>query len=254
MLAFHGDQAIKDRHLERVLAHRRADEIAKGFYWMRGKGCAVGCTLEGHDHRQYELELGIPVLFAYLEDAIFEGLPNERAKDFPARVLNAIQPARDLSRVPARFVAWLMNLLKLHVQSFPEILRALSTVETLYRDPIPDVLRTEADWVAAMSGAKDSKTVAFRILYPRQFEVVRDPLALRAPAAADSAQSAVQTRHESSYIARAAQYAAVAAHVTGEMKDAATCILMADALIELLHETPCASAVRSSSPVVFSHR
>lgn len=45
LIAFHGKQSIKDEYLARVRAHKAADEIIKGVYWEKGKGCAVGCTV-----------------------------------------------------------------------------------------------------------------------------------------------------------------------------------------------------------------
>ena len=72
--AFHNDPAIKAEYLARVAAHEKADEIAKGFYWEGGRGCAVGCTIHGSSHMKYQTTLGIPVMLARLEDRIF-GFP-----------------------------------------------------------------------------------------------------------------------------------------------------------------------------------
>ena len=58
--AFHNDPKIKAKYVARVLEHQRLDHIVKGIYWEKGKGCAVGCTIEGSDHSKYETELGIP--------------------------------------------------------------------------------------------------------------------------------------------------------------------------------------------------
>ena len=70
LLAYHGQQAIKDKYLARVRAHRAADELVQGTGWRDGKGCAVGCTLEAYD--RYLIELGIPLHLAHLEDRLFE--------------------------------------------------------------------------------------------------------------------------------------------------------------------------------------
>ena len=108
MIAFHGQQEIKDRYLARVTAHAQADEIIHGIYWENGKGCAVGCTVHSKYHGAYETELGIPHLLAYLEDRIFEGMGNGDAKEFPARFLSAIRVGADLSLVWPRFAVWLL--------------------------------------------------------------------------------------------------------------------------------------------------
>ena len=102
--AFHGDAAIKTALLKRLHDDADEDRIVKGQYWERGKGCAVGCTIRGSDHSLYETELGIPVALAYLEDAIFEGLPNENAMRWPIAFIEAIPVGADLSRVSWAFL------------------------------------------------------------------------------------------------------------------------------------------------------
>jgi hypothetical protein len=70
MLSFHNDQAVKDKYVNRVIAHQKADNLIRGTGWNNGKGCAVGCTLESYDHSQYPIELGIPEWLAKLEDTL----------------------------------------------------------------------------------------------------------------------------------------------------------------------------------------
>ncbi len=106
MKAFHNDEKIKEKYLNRVEAHAKADEIVKGTYWEEGKGCAVGCTIEGNDHEKYEIELGIPKELAYIEDIIFEELPNELAMEWPLRFLKAVPVGADLSKIVPQFVIW----------------------------------------------------------------------------------------------------------------------------------------------------
>ena len=50
------NQKTKDKYIKRVKAHQKANEIIKGIYWQDGKGCAVGCTIEGGEHLKYESE------------------------------------------------------------------------------------------------------------------------------------------------------------------------------------------------------
>jgi hypothetical protein len=108
LLAFHGDHAIKDKYLDRLRAHALADEIVQGIYWQNGKGCAVGCTIHGFVHHDYETLLGIPESLARLEDQLFEGLPNAHAKTFPIQFLESIAPGADLSKVENLFLRWLL--------------------------------------------------------------------------------------------------------------------------------------------------
>ena len=108
LIAFHGDEKIKEKYLNRLKKHYKLDEIIQGTGWENGKGCAVGCTLEKYEHSAYEQELGIPEELARLEDRIFEGLPNDKAKDFPLDFLSAINTGADLSKVAIKFKIWLL--------------------------------------------------------------------------------------------------------------------------------------------------
>ena len=104
MEAFHNDPKVKKKYLARVTAHQKADEIVKGYYWEKGKGCAVGCTIHSGDHKAYETELGIPEWLAKLEDRIFEGLPLKRAKQWPKEFLEAINIGSDLNKIKISFL------------------------------------------------------------------------------------------------------------------------------------------------------
>lgn len=99
MKAFHNDPKIKKKYLARLEAHYRADEIIQGIYWENGKGCAISA---------YETELGIPSIIARLKARIFEGLPNECAKEFPLKFLKAVPIGADLSLVLYQFIHWLL--------------------------------------------------------------------------------------------------------------------------------------------------
>jgi hypothetical protein len=109
LVAYHGNQSEKDAILAQLAKHRAHDQIVKGQYWEDGKGCAVGCTIHGSGHKKYEPIFGIPQALAHIEDAIFEGLPNDRAMDWPIRFMAAIKPGSDLSLVQWKFLHWLLT-------------------------------------------------------------------------------------------------------------------------------------------------
>ena len=109
MLAYHGDSAIKSVILNQLQAHAEADEIVQGYSWYNGKGCAVGCTLHSYNHMEYETRFGIPVMLARLEDYIFEGLPNNLAKDWPVKFMQNIRVGSDLSLVGWKFLHWILT-------------------------------------------------------------------------------------------------------------------------------------------------
>ena len=109
MEAFHNNPLIKEKYLTRVQAHYQADQIIKGKYWENGKGCAVGCTIHSHNHEEYESKLGIPENIAYLQDSIFESLPNNLAKEFPLQFLSAIKVGADLKNVSKLLMIWVLT-------------------------------------------------------------------------------------------------------------------------------------------------
>lgn len=156
MIAFHGDKQIKEKYLQRVKAHEKADEIIKGIYWENGKGCAVGCTIHSANHQAYETELGIPEALARLEDGIFESLPNDLAKTWPKRFLAAIEIGADLSDVVSKFMLWLLiddnhgviNFARNHQQK-----EAIQSVADLYVLKLEGADIDMMDWMDARSAA-----------------------------------------------------------------------------------------------------
>jgi hypothetical protein len=109
LIAYPGGAATKAAILAQIRAHRLADQIVKGEYWEDGKGCAVGCTIHSSDHAEYETRFGIPQTLAWLEDRIFEGLPNAEAMLWPERFMDAINVGADLSRVGWEFLHWVLT-------------------------------------------------------------------------------------------------------------------------------------------------
>ena len=51
----------------------------------------------------------MPEQIAYLEDHLFERLPVDLAMAWPERVLSAIRPCADLSRVWPEFAIWMLT-------------------------------------------------------------------------------------------------------------------------------------------------
>lgn len=110
MLAYHSKPAVKTDILAQLQQHRAADQIVQGYgYWKGGRGCAVGCTLHSGRHEEYETRFGIPVHLAYLEDRLFEGMPVEKAREWPMRFMGAIRPGADLSGVWRTFMVFLLT-------------------------------------------------------------------------------------------------------------------------------------------------
>ena len=216
MLAFHSQPAIKAKYLERVRMHKKADAIIKGQYWEDGKGCAIGCTLHSSNHLAYETELGIPVQLAYLEDDIFENLPNGHAKEFPERFLKAINPGADLSRVVNKFLVWLL------VDGVSGVIRfaqtegqktAISNVAALHQQVIDGNPPPAAAWDAARDAARAAAGAA-------AWDAARDAAGAAAGDAAwDAARDAAGAAAWAA--ARAAAGAAAGAAAWAAVRDAA---------------------------------
>ena len=153
LLAYHGDEAIRQGYLARVRQHRLADELVQGYgYWEDGKGGGVGCTIHSGEHASYETEIGVPVRLAYLEDAIFEGLSPEEALTWPERFLAAIVPGADLSRVWNQFSHWLLtdsNLLTITDDNRA----AIAIVAALHARAAAGEAVADSEWSAAESAA-----------------------------------------------------------------------------------------------------
>ena len=111
MIAYLGKSSVKKFYLDRVRAHRKADELVKGQYWEEGKGCAVGCTIHSGNHVDYETLIGVPRELARLEDVHFERLENGDAQLWPERFLSAIRVGADLHMVWPRYARWMLEVL-----------------------------------------------------------------------------------------------------------------------------------------------
>ena len=104
-----GDPGLKAAFLAEITKHEEQDALIKATYgWLNGtfKGCAIGCSLHSLNvlqgkvgagltertdvHARYEAELGLPIWFAFMEDQIFENLPDDLAKTWPRRLAEAI--------------------------------------------------------------------------------------------------------------------------------------------------------------------
>ncbi len=155
LLAYHGDPAIKRKYLARMRAHRKADELCQGVGFEHNgqtRGCAVGCTFDKYDHARGPIEIGVPEVLLHLEDAIFEGLSEDEALDWPEKFLAAIKPGADLSRMHHQFFVWLLVDSKL-LMITDSNRAAIEQVAALHERAAAGEVITESDWSAAESAA-----------------------------------------------------------------------------------------------------
>ena len=226
MLAFHGKPEIKEMYLARVRAHALAEEVAHGFYWENGKGCAVGCTIHSGTHKNYETELGIPIMLARLEDRLFEGMSNGKSKEFPERFLSAIPVGADLLLVGWKFLHWLLTE-ELTGRDHPKvkdvIKRCANVLVPLTKGLAVDreeaiAARREAYFAATSSAA--TSTSAYAASYAASYAAAY--AAATSSAASSSAASSASSASYASYASYAAVDAADAAsYAVADAADAA---------------------------------
>jgi hypothetical protein len=251
LVAYHAESSEKNAILEQLRAHAAADEIIKGQYWEGGKGCAVGCTIHGSDHSKYETRFGIPQMLAKLEDCIFEGLPNERAKTWPIEFMSAIAPGADLSRVGWQFLHWTLTdnqvnpgidnpLVRDAIKQCADVLVPLTKGETLdesaARSAAESAARSAAE-SAARSAAWSAESAA------RSAESAAWSAESAARSAAWSARSAAESAARSAEsAARSAWSPGRSAESAARSAESAAYVRMADKLLELLKAAPHALA------------
>jgi len=195
LLAFKNKQSIKDHTIQQLEAHYAADEIIKGTYWENGEGCAVGCTIHSGYHLSYETELGLPVWLAYLEEYLFEYLPNNKAKKFPLKLIKAI---------PVGFTDWIRVYHELCIYLFTDIIKTESNkkvtkvvedIITLHTKAVKGEIVSDMQWSAvrsAVESAAESTRSAVRSAAVRS-AAVRSA----ARSAAESTRSAARSAAES---------------------------------------------------------
>ena len=171
MKAFLDDPAVKEKYVTRVKAHAEADEIIHGKYWQNGKGCAVGCTIHSGDHKAYEKELGLPEWLARLEDTLFEGMNNGKAKEFPLKFLQAIPVGVDLEPVRWKFCAFILRenikqvlSLKIPDELKEQVVKAIRQVLAVHKNAVKEGRfnrsAAESAWSAAESAWSAARSAA----------------------------------------------------------------------------------------------
>jgi hypothetical protein len=167
MVAFHGKTEVKDKYLQRVRAHRLADELVRGQYWDKDRdgvfrGCAVGCTLHSSNHGDYETELGIPHILAYMEDRIFEGLPEDRAMSWPEEFLAAPQVGADLSLVWPQLAVWMLIDLEHGIIRFVK------------SEGLREVIQAIAHAYSTIASGGEVSATKWREIYKNALDLARD--------------------------------------------------------------------------------
>ena len=160
-LAYNNDPKVKQKYVNRMIAHRKADEVIQGEGFNNGRGCAIGCTLDKYDHNAWAIEIcgddgGEHVELGRLVDGIFESLPKDKAPQFAQDVLEAIPHGADLSLVTTEFKLWLLKDKEHGVYKYADSQgkKAINQVAGLLRRKIAGVKVRQKSWVAARVAAR----------------------------------------------------------------------------------------------------
>lgn len=211
--AYHNDPQLKADFVSQIEWHAQEDRITQGVYWEEPTklGCAVGCSIESMarikgvtldedshaNHALYEEYIGVPRVLAHLEDAIFEGLPLDRATVWPAVFAQAIPVGADLSQVWDLFAIRLLTDPEDGVIRYAEEGTAAHTailaVDALYRRKVSGETIEAGEWeAAAYYAASQSSHTATYAAYA----------AAGAAKASDAAQAVSEAAEVGAYAAR----------------------------------------------------
>ena len=195
--SFHNKQSVKQKYLTRLEEHYKQDEIIHGVYWKGGKGCAIGCTVHSDSHQCYEKELGIPKWLASLEDSIFEGLQNGKAKEFPLQFLKAIPlgvTQQQFQTVYHKFCIFILEDI-VKTEKNEKIIKVVTDVITLHKNELENKPAESAARSAAWSAVRSA---AWSAAESAAWSAVRFAARSAAESAAESAAwSAVRSAAES---------------------------------------------------------
>jgi hypothetical protein len=230
MEAYLGDKKLKTRFVGEVKKHREADQIIQGTYGQQNgkwKGCAVACSLrsldiikgneletEYSDHERYESELGIPEWLARVEDTIFEGLPQEKALDWPLKFAKAIPVGANLEPVKWQFCAFILN------ENIERVI-TLNIADDLKEQVVSAIRQVLSVHETAIKTGKWDESAAWSAAWS-------------ARSAAESAESAAWSARSAAWSARSAAESAESARSAAESARSAAYEKYADKLIKLL--------------------
>lgn len=200
MLSFHNDPLIKEKYINRVIAHRKADKIIQGIGWNNGRGCAVGCTLENYDHSRYPIELGLPEWLARLEDSIFENLSLDIAILWPEKFLQSIPIGINVEKVKYKLSILRLNRLieiqKSLLEKNPDLneifRKVINAIEVIIKYHEAEINNIYCNWSAAESAAWSAGSAAGSAAWKKESAESAESAAWSAirPSAGSSAESA----------------------------------------------------------------
>ena len=158
--AFFNNPKIKEKYLGQIEQHYKLDEIIHRIYWEDGKGCCVGCLVHSSDHKQFEIQIGLPEWLAHLVDFLFENMNKGKAKEFPVQFIKSINVGTNYEIMYHEFIVFLLEqICKWNKEKHPDVTEAISTIIN-YHKKIVDTNDLDSvkdgEWSAAWSAAESA--------------------------------------------------------------------------------------------------
>ena len=115
LLSYHGDPAVKATYIKRFADHRAASEVVQSVGFDSLYGRFIGYMLHTDQPEWLPIDVGWPIWFGELIEAIFGGLPMNEAIQFGADVLEAMPVGADLEvvRIPFLLSVQQRNIVRL---------------------------------------------------------------------------------------------------------------------------------------------
>jgi hypothetical protein len=158
IIAWHNEPKLKHAAMERLIEHRKLDQIAQGFYFDEGRGCHLGCLTHCDEHKDphsaTELMFGIPERVAYWLEAVFEGLPQDKCANWVIESSESIPVGADLSKCHHELAYWLLGPDSPSAEGnrHESVRDAIEKVREIHRQAMTGEV-DEAAWSAARSAA-----------------------------------------------------------------------------------------------------
>lgn len=175
VIAYHGDETLKEKFVTEMKWHREQDMILQGSTGegegLEWKGCCIACGVHSmsrisgekyrpYDHKLWETLIGIPEWMAHLCESIFEGLPESEAKEFPVQFAEAVKCGADLDLLKPAFSIFVLESVRENASDDGKA--AVDQVISLWRRVEAGGKVSVGEWPAAWSAAESAAESAVR--------------------------------------------------------------------------------------------
>ena len=150
--------------LQMAERHREADQLAKGRFEYDGSACSVGCFNHDlgqrpGDFRALSLHTGYPEWVHRLQEAVFEGLSLEAAKDWHVDFAKKCEKVTDWDSEYHRIMIGILKISLPNDTSNPSVVQMYIDLHKIGAEVSDD--KWSAAWSAAESAAESAWSAAW---------------------------------------------------------------------------------------------